>query len=171
MRTQRSSFTPSNSFVKETTKMQSSQLKRQGLVGLQQLQPISTPSTSLGRTERLQSQIDGLLVTQSLNIGSSALGDSAFVPKSLVSTPQKTPTRSSGTALTIKLVEQERKRKGKHLVLKSAHWIEIQERTGDVCAKIFFRDLKKAARIKAQRKSKGPKMTSTSDQQWDSESS
>lgn len=65
----------------------------------------------------------------------------------------------------------DKKRKGRRLVSKSAHWIEIQERRGGVCAKISLRDIKRAAHIKAQRTSKGLNRISQPGDMRDSDSS
>lgn len=67
------------------------------------------------------------------------------------------------------LDQPQRKRKGRRLISKSDHWIEIQERTG-ISGKVSLRDIKKSARIRAARTSKAP-MVSLQDVLGDSESS
>lgn len=81
----------------------------------------------------------------------------------------------SRTPFSIVRGRPSRRRKGRRLISRSAHWIETQERTGGLHAIVSQDDLQMAAMIKSQRVARGNRRVPMTDEEEeepaDSESS
>lgn len=174
-------LTPSSNFVNETTQEPKGSDYWQASAGNFSLEPTSRPNKFLGDSDRSHPQTVGPLMEQRWESGTRSPGLSPSIPNTpehssqLKSLPPTNPTQLATVRLSEKAPvtmydEVKTKWKGRRLLSKSAHWIEIQERTGGFY-KVSLRDVKKAACIKAQRNSKGLKKASHSEEQADSDSS